>query len=166
MSVPELVTVSVDGREVTVPKGTGLIETAIAAGVEIPVFCYEPRLGPAVGACRMCLVEIEGMPKLQAGCTLTAQDGLAVRTAQTSEKAAEGQEATLEFLLVNHPLDCPVCDKGGECPLQDLTFRWGPGRTRMTFLKRTFDKPIPISPLIALDRERSWRALPYRSRPS
>ena len=154
MSTPELVTVVVDDREVQVAKGTGLVETALAAGIEIPVFCYEPRLGPPVGACRMCLVEIEGNPKLQAGCTLTAQDGLVVRTAQTSAKAAEGQNATLEFILVNHPLDCPVCDKGGECPLQDLTFRYGPGSTRMTFSKLTADKPIPISPHIALDRER------------
>jgi NADH-quinone oxidoreductase subunit G len=150
----ELVRVTVDGREAHVPKGTGLIETAQAAGVEIPVFCYEPRLGPSIGACRMCLVEVEGMPKLQAGCTLTAQDGMVVRTAHTSEKAAEGQQGTLEFILVNHPLDCPVCDKGGECPLQDLTFRYGPGTTRMTFEKTTFEKPIPISPTIALDRER------------
>jgi NADH-quinone oxidoreductase subunit G len=94
------------------------------------------------------------MPKPQAACTLTAQDGMIVHTAQTSEKAAESQHAVLEFILVNHPLDCPVCDKGGECPLQDLTFRYGPGKTRMIFPKRTFDKPIPISPLIALDRER------------
>jgi NADH-quinone oxidoreductase subunit G len=154
MSSPELVTITIDDREVQVPKGTGLVETALAAGIEIPVFCYEPRLGAPIGACRMCLVEIEGMPKLQAGCTLTAQDGMVVRTAQTSDKAAEGQNATLEFILVNHPLDCPVCDKGGECPLQDLTFRYGPGRTRMTFQKLTTDKPIPISPHIALDRER------------
>jgi len=150
----ETVTLTVDDRQVAVAKGTGLVEAAQAAGVEIPVFCYEPRLGPPVGACRMCLVEIEGMPKLQAGCTLTAQDGMVIRTAATSQKAAEGQEATLEFILVNHPLDCPVCDKGGECPLQDLTFRYGPGRTRMSFPKLTFDKPIPVSPLIALDRER------------
>jgi NADH-quinone oxidoreductase subunit G len=154
MSAVELVTVIVDGREAQVPKGTGLVETAATAGVEIPVFCYEPRLGPPVGACRMCLVEVEGMPKLQAGCTLTAQAGMVVLTAATSAKAAEGQNATLEFILVNHPLDCPVCDKGGECPLQDLTFRYGPGNTRMTFPKRTFEKPIPISPTIALDRER------------
>jgi NADH-quinone oxidoreductase subunit G len=139
---------------VHVPKGTGLVETALAAGIEIPVFCYEPRLGPAIGACRMCLVEIEGMPKLQAGCTLTAQDGMVVKTARTSEKAAEGQNATLEFILVNHPLDCPVCDKGGECPLQDLTFRYGPGSTRMRFDKVTLEKPIPISPTISIDRER------------
>ncbi|MGI8422069.1 MAG: 2Fe-2S iron-sulfur cluster-binding protein [Gaiellaceae bacterium] len=150
----ELVKLSFDGHEVEVPKGTGLVESAAAAGVEIPVFCYEPRIGAPVGACRMCLVEVEGMPRLQAGCTLTAQDGMVVHTAQTSGKAAEGQNATLEFILVNHPLDCPVCDKGGECPLQDLTFRYEPGSSRMAFPKRTFDKPIPISPLIALDRER------------
>jgi NADH-quinone oxidoreductase subunit G len=150
----ELVTVTIDDRSVQVPNGLGLIEAGLVAGIEVPVFCYEPRLGAPLGACRMCLVEVEGMPKLQAGCTLTAQDGMVVRTAHTSAKAAEGQDATLEFILVNHPLDCPVCDKGGECPLQDLTFRYGPGRARMTFLKRTFDKPIPISPLIALDRER------------
>src|SRR5437763_4146335 len=149
-----LVTLTIDEREVQVPKGTGMVETAAAAGIEIPVFCYEPRLGPPVGACRMCLVEVEGMPKLQAGCTLTATDGMVVRTAATSPLAADGQSSTLEFILVNHPLDCPVCDKGGECPLQDLTFRYGPGNTRMTFPKRTFEKPIPISPLIALDRER------------
>ena len=148
------VTLTIDDREVSVPAGTGLVETAAAAGIEIPVFCYEPRLGPPVGACRMCLVELEGVPKLQAGCTLTAQPDMIVRTAQTSTKAADGQNGTLEFILVNHPLDCPVCDKGGECPLQDLTFRYGPGSTRMRFPKRTFDKPIPISPLIALDRER------------
>ncbi len=154
MSSSESVTLTIDGRAVHVPKGTGLVESALAAGIEIPVFCYEPRLGPPVGACRMCLVEIEGMPKLQAGCTLTAQDGMVIRTARTSEKAAEGQNGTLELILVNHPLDCPVCDKGGECPLQDLTFRYGPGNTRMTFPKRTFEKPIPVSPAIALDRER------------
>src|SRR5437588_500202 len=156
MSAPahELVGVTVDGRHVEVPKGTGLVETALAAGIEIPVFCYEPRLGAPIGACRMCLVEVEGMPKLQAGCTLTAQDGMVVCTARTSEKAAEGQNATLEFILVNHPLDCPVCDKGGECPLQDLTFRYGPGSTRMRFDKLTLEKPIPISPAISLDRER------------
>jgi NADH-quinone oxidoreductase subunit G len=149
-----MVTVTIDGREIQVPAGTGLVETALQAGIEIPVFCYEPRLGPPVGACRMCLCDVEGMPKPMAACTMTAQDGMVVRTAQTSEKAAESQEAVLEFILVNHPLDCPICDKGGECPLQDLTFRYGPGKTRMIFPKRTFDKPTPISPLIALDRER------------
>ena len=151
----ELVRVTIDERDVHVPKGTGLVETALAAGVEIPVFCYEPRLGEPVGACRMCLVEVEGMPpKPQAACTLTATDGMVVKTARTSQMAAEAQNATLEFILVNHPLDCPVCDKGGECPLQDLTFRYGPGNTRMSFDKVTFEKPIPISPTISLDRER------------
>jgi NADH dehydrogenase/NADH:ubiquinone oxidoreductase subunit G len=155
VSASELVTLTVDGREVSVPKGTGLVEAALAAGVEIPVFCYEPRLGPPVGACRMCLCEITpGPPKPQAACTLTAAEGMVVKTAATSALAADAQNATLEFILVNHPLDCPVCDKGGECPLQDLTFRYGPGNTRMTFPKRTFEKPIPISPTIALDRER------------
>ncbi len=150
----DLVRVKIDERDVHVPKGTGIVETALAAGIEIPVFCYEPRLGAAIGACRMCLVEVEGMPKLQTGCTLTAQDGMVVKTARTSEKSADAQKGTLEFILVNHPLDCPVCDKGGECPLQDLTFRYGPGNTRMTFEKQTFEKPIPISPTISLDRER------------
>lgn len=154
MSAPELVTVTIDGREVQVPRGLGVVEAALEAGIEIPIFCYEPRLGAPIGACRMCLCEVEGMPKPQAACTLTATDGMIVNTAQTSPKAAESQHSVLEFILVNHPLDCPVCDKGGECPLQDLTFRYGPGHTRMTFPKRTFDKPIPISPLIALDRER------------
>ena len=151
---PELATVTVDGRAIQVPKGTGIVETALAVGIEIPVFCYEPRLGEPVGACRMCLCEVEGMPKLQAACTLTAQDGMIVRSALTSDTAAAGQNAVLEFILLNHPLDCPDCDKGGECPLQDHTFRYGPPATRMQFSKRTFDKPIPISPLVALDRER------------
>jgi NADH-quinone oxidoreductase subunit G len=155
MSAPETVKLTIDGIAVDVPKGTGLVEAALAAGIEIPVFCYEPRLGAPIGACRMCLCEITpGPPKPQAACTLQAADGMVVKTALTSELAAEAQNATLEFILVNHPLDCPVCDKGGECPLQDLTFRYGPGNTRMTFPKRTFEKPIPISPLIALDRER------------
>jgi len=155
LNAPQTVKLTIDGIAVEVPKGTGLVEAALAAGIEIPVFCYEPRLGAPVGACRMCLCEITpGPPKPQAACTLQAADGMVVRTALTSPIAAEAQNATLEFILVNHPLDCPVCDKGGECPLQDLTFRYGPGNTRMTFPKRTFDKPIPISPLIALDRER------------
>jgi NADH-quinone oxidoreductase subunit G len=151
----DLVTLSVDGREITVPKGTSLVVAAAEqAGIEIPVFCYEPRLGPPIGACRMCLVEIEGAPKLQAACTLTCTDGMVVKTAGTSEQAKEAQDAVLEFMLLNHPLDCPVCDKGGECPLQDLTFKYGPGTTRMTLPKRTYEKPLPISPAIVLDRER------------
>ena len=172
MTGPELVTLTVDGVEVSVPKGTGLVETALAAGIEIPVFCYEPRLGAPVGACRMCLCEVSpGPPKPQAACTLTAAEGMAVKTALTSEMAAEAQNATLEFILVNHPLDCPVCDKGGECPLQDLTFRYGPGNTRMHFPKRTLREADPdladdrarpralhpLLPLHALLRDRSPR---------
>jgi NADH-quinone oxidoreductase subunit G len=146
------VTLTVNGREVTVAKGLSLVEAAAEAGVEIPVFCYEPRLGAGVGACRMCLCEIEGMPKLQTACTTPAGDGMVVNS--LSDRAREGQDAVLEFLLLNHPLDCPVCDKGGECPLQDLTFRYGPPVTRMVIPKRTLEKPVPISPLIKLDRER------------
>ena len=146
------VTLTVNGREVTVAKGLSLVEAAAEAGIEIPVFCYEPRLGAGVGACRMCLCEIEGMPKLQTACTTPAGDGMVVDS--LSARAREGQDAVLEFLLLNHPLDCPVCDKGGECPLQDLTFRYGPGVTRMRIPKRTLEKPVPISPLIKLDRER------------
>jgi NADH-quinone oxidoreductase subunit G len=146
------ISLAINGRQVTVAKGLSLVEVAAEAGIEVPVFCYEPRLGPAVGACRMCLVEIEGMPKLQTACTTPAADGMVVNS--HSPRAREGQDAVLEFLLLNHPLDCPVCDKGGECPLQDLTFRYGPGVTRMTLPKRTLEKPIPVSPLIKLDRER------------
>ena len=146
------VTLTINGREITVAKGRTLVEAASEAGIEIPVFCYEPRLGAGVGACRMCLCEIEGMPKLQTACTTPAADGMVVNS--HSGRAKEGQDAVLEFLLLNHPLDCPVCDKGGECPLQDLTFRYGPGVTRMTLPKRTHEKPVPISPLIKLDRER------------
>ena len=148
----QTVTLKINGRDVTVPKGLSLVEAAAEAGIEIPVFCYEPRLGAGVGACRMCLCEIEGMPKLQTACTTPAADGMVVDS--HGARAREGQDAVLEFLLLNHPLDCPVCDKGGECPLQDLTFRYGPGVTRMTLPKRTQEKPVPISPLIKLDRER------------
>ncbi len=146
------VTLQINGREVTVPKGLSVVEAAAEAGIEIPVFCYEPRLGAGVGACRMCLCEIEGMPKLQTACTTPAADGMVIDS--HGARAREGQDAVLEFLLLNHPLDCPVCDKGGECPLQDLTFRYGPGVTRMNLPKRTQEKPVPISPLIKLDRER------------
>src|SRR5438270_8571304 len=111
-----LVTLTIDEREVQVPKGTGMVETAAAAGIEIPVFCYEPKLGPPVGACRMCLVEVEGIPKLQTGCSTPVKDGMVVHT--QTQRVKDAQKAVVEFLLVNHPLDCPVCDKGGECPLQ------------------------------------------------
>ena len=146
------VTLVVDGREVTAPEGTMLVDAAKQGDVEIPVFCYEPKLGEPVGACRMCLVEIEGMPKLQTACSTAVRDGMVVYS--QTDRVKEAQNAVVEFLLVNHPLDCPVCDKGGECPLQDIAMGWGPGKSRFTDPKRHFQKPLELSPLIAIDRER------------
>jgi NADH-quinone oxidoreductase subunit G len=146
------VTLVVDGREVTAPEGTMLVDAAKMGDVEIPVFCYEPKLGQPVGACRMCLVEIEGMPKLQTACSTPIRDGMVVYS--QTDRVKEAQNAVVEFLLVNHPLDCPVCDKGGECPLQDIAMGWGPGKSRFTDPKRHFQKPLELSPLIAIDRER------------
>jgi len=147
-----MVTFEIDGREVTAPEGVMLVDGAKRGDVEIPVFCYEPKIGPPVGACRMCLVEIEGIPKLQTACSTPVKDGMVVVT--TSDRVKAAQEAVVEFLLINHPLDCPVCDKGGECPLQDISFGWGAGRSRMIEPKRHFKKPVELSPLIAIDRER------------
>src|SRR5437764_232584 len=154
MPRPELRTVrfTLDGREVTAPEGAMLVDGAKYGDVEIPVFCYEPKLGQPVGACRMCLVEIEGMPKLQTACSTPVKDGMVVTT--TSDRVKQAQNAIVEFLLVNHPLDCPVCDKGGECPLQDISFGWGAGRSRFIEPKRHFKKPVELSPLVAIDRER------------
>jgi len=149
---PKLVTFEIDGREVSAPEGISLVDGAKYGDVEIPYFCYEPKLGPPVGACRMCLVEIEGMPKLQTACSTVVKEGMVVIT--TSDRVKHAQNAIVEFLLVNHPLDCPVCDKGGECPLQDISFGWGPGRSRFIEPKRHFEKPLEISPLVAIDRER------------
>ncbi len=151
--VLEMVTFTLDGREVTAPQNAMLVDAALQYGdVEIPVFCYEPKIGPPVGACRMCLVEVEGVPKLQAGCATPVKDGMVVHT--NTPRVKEAQEAVLEFLLINHPLDCPVCDKGGECPLQDKSFGWGGGISRFVEPKRHFEKPLALSPLIAIDRER------------
>ena len=149
---PQGITLVVDGVEVEANEGAMLVDAAKHGDVEIPVFCYEPKLGDPVGACRMCLVEIEGIPKLQTACSTPVRDGMVVYT--QTERVKEAQSAVVEFLLVNHPLDCPVCDKGGECPLQDITMGWGPGRSRVTDPKRHFQKPIPLSPLIRIDRER------------
>ncbi|MGD1051836.1 MAG: NADH-quinone oxidoreductase subunit NuoG [Solirubrobacteraceae bacterium] len=147
-----MITLSIDGREVQAPENAMLADAAKLADVEIPVFCYEPKLGSPVGACRMCLVEIEGIPKLQTACSTAVKDGMVVHT--RSERAVVAQQAVVEFLLINHPLDCPVCDKGGECPLQDITFGWGGGHSRFIEPKRHFRKPLELSPLIAIDRER------------
>src|ERR687893_91885 len=148
----KFVTFEIDGREVSAPEGAMLVDGAKYGDVEIPVFCYEPKLGAPVGACRMCLVEIEGIPKLQTACSTAVKDGMVVHT--QTDRVQEAQRAVVEFLLVNHPLDCPVCDKGGECPLQDITFGWGAGTSRFIEPKRHFKKPLELSPLIAIDRER------------
>ena len=146
------ITFEIDGREVRAEEGTMLVDAAKHGDVEIPYFCYEPKLGQPVGACRMCLVEIEGIPKLQTSCSTPVRDGMVVNT--TSDRVKHAQNAVVEFLLVNHPLDCPVCDKGGECPLQDISYGWGAGRSRYIEPKRHFKKPLELSPLIAIDRER------------
>src|SRR5580765_2298038 len=147
----ETVTLTIDGRPVTVEKGKTVLQAAVESGISIPYYCYHPGIG-IDGSCRVCIVKIEKMPKLQTSCSTVCTQGMVVST--RTPDVVEARAGVFEFLLVNHPLDCPVCDKGGECPLQDLTFRYGPGATRMTFPKRTFEKPIPISPTIALDRER------------
>jgi NADH-quinone oxidoreductase subunit G len=149
---PRMVTLTVDGLEVSAPENSMLVDAAKHGDVEIPVFCYEPKLGAPVGACRMCLVEVEGIPKLQTGCSTPVKDGMVVHT--QTDRVKQAQEAVVEFLLVNHPLDCPVCDKGGECPLQDISFGWGGGRSRFIEPKRHFQKPLALSPLVAIDRER------------
>jgi NADH-quinone oxidoreductase subunit G len=143
---------TIDGREIQATEGAMLVDAAKFGDVEIPYFCYEPKLGNPVGACRMCLVEIEGIPKLQTSCSTPVKDGMVVHT--QTDRVRHAQNAIVEFLLVNHPLDCPVCDKGGECPLQDITFGWGLGRSRFIEPKRHFEKPLALSPLVAIDRER------------
>ncbi len=148
----DAVTFEIDGRTLTVPKGTLLVEAAKLLDIEIPIFCYEPRLGPPIGACRMCLVEIEGSRGLQTGCSTVATPDMVVYT--QTQQVKDAQDGVLELLLANHPLDCPVCDKGGECPLQDRTFEFGPGETRFVEPKRHFPKPLDLSPLVAIDRER------------
>jgi NADH-quinone oxidoreductase subunit G len=145
------VQIVIDGQTLTVDEGKLLIEAAIENGIYIPHFCWHPRLRP-VAMCRMCLVEIEGVRGLPPACTTKVQDGMQVKT--RSELVRSVQQSVLEFLLINHPLDCPVCDKGGECPLQDQTIAFGPGESRYIEEKRHFEKPIPISDLILLDRER------------
>ncbi|HTZ87743.1 MAG TPA: molybdopterin-dependent oxidoreductase [Solirubrobacteraceae bacterium] len=149
---PNTITFTIDGREVQAPENSMLVDAAKHGDVEIPVFCYEPKLGNPVGACRMCLVEIEGIGKLQTGCSTPVKDGMVVNT--QSDRVKEAQRSVVEFLLINHPLDCPVCDKGGECPLQDITFGWGGGISRFIEPKRHFVKPLELSPKIAIDRER------------
>lgn len=155
----ELVTLTIDDVEVSVPKGTLVIRAAELIGTEIPRFCDHPLLDP-VGACRQCLVEItdagngRGFPKPQASCTIEVAAGMVVKTQVTSPVAEKAQRGNMEFLLINHPLDCPVCDKGGECPLQNQAMTHGQGESRFTEVKRTFPKPIKVSEQVLLDRER------------
>ena len=156
--VPEgYVKLTIDGDEVIAPKGELIIRTAERLGIVIPRFCDHPLLDPA-GACRQCLVEVEmggrPMPKPQASCTMTVADGMVVRTQRTSPVADKAQQGVMELLLINHPLDCPICDKGGECPLQNQAMAHGRPESRFVDQKRTFPKPIAISTQVLLDRER------------
>ncbi|MEV5509803.1 NADH-quinone oxidoreductase subunit G [Streptomyces orinoci] len=149
----DLVSVTIDGIELSVPKGTLVIRAAELVGIEIPRFCDHPLLDP-VGACRQCIVEVEGQRKPMASCTITCTDGMVVKTQLTSPVAEKAQRGVMELLLINHPLDCPVCDKGGECPLQNQAMTAGQADSRFEGRKRTYAKPLPISPQVLLDRER------------
>ncbi|HEY3712976.1 MAG TPA: 2Fe-2S iron-sulfur cluster-binding protein, partial [Jatrophihabitantaceae bacterium] len=155
----DLVTVTIDGFEISVPKGTLLIRAAEQLGLQIPRFCDHPLLEPA-GACRQCLVEVtdmgngRGMPKPAASCTTTVMPGMVIKTQLTSPVADKAQQGVMEMLLINHPLDCPICDKGGECPLQNQAMSNGRAETRFHDIKRTFPKPIAVSSNVLLYRER------------
>ena len=148
----EFVHLTIDDIPVAVPAGTLVWAAAQQAGIEIPIYCYHPKM-PPLGACRMCFVEIEKLPKPpQTACTTPVSEGMIVHT--KTERVLKARRGTLEFLLINHPLDCPICDKGGECDLQDFTLRHGPGGTRFDQPKRHYLKPIPVSDRVMLDRER------------
>ena len=155
--IVDMITVVIDGFEVSVPKGTLVIRAAEQLGIQIPRFCDHPLLDP-VGACRQCLVDIEingrAFPKPQASCTIPVEPGMIVKTQLTSQVADKAQKGVMELLLINHPLDCPVCDKGGECPLQNQAMSNGQEQSRFQGVKRTFEKPINISSQVLLDRER------------
>ena len=154
-------TVTVNGHSVETEPGRTLIDVAEEMGIFVPRFCYHPGM-KSVAVCRMCLVAVEGQNKLLPACATPVQDGMVVNT--VDEQAVDAQKGMLEFLLINHPLDCPVCDRGGECPLQDQTYRHGPGSTRYIEPKRTYEKPIEISNLVVLDRERCvlcWRCVRF-----
>ena len=148
-----MVNLVIDDVEMSVPKGTLVIRAAELLGVQIPRFCDHPLLDP-VGACRQCLVEVEGQRKPMASCTTTVSEGMVVHTQYTSDAADKAQHGVMELLLINHPLDCPVCDKGGECPLQNQAMSNGRVETRFSDIKRTFPKPINLSSQVLLDRER------------
>ncbi|MFI5807935.1 NADH-quinone oxidoreductase subunit G [Streptomyces sp. NPDC051561] len=149
----DLVSLTIDGIDISVPKGTLVIRAAELLGIEIPRFCDHPLLDPA-GACRQCIVEVEGQRKPMASCTITCTDGMVVKSQLTSPVADKAQRGVMELLLINHPLDCPVCDKGGECPLQNQAMSHGDADSRFDGKKRTYEKPVPISTQVLLDRER------------
>ena len=150
------ITVTINGRELSVEKGKTVLQAALENGIELPYYCYHPGLG-VDGSCRVCIVKIEKMPKLQTSCSTVCTDGMVVHT-QTPD-VVEARAGVFEFLLINHPLDCPVCDKGGECPLQDFSYKFGPDRSRMEFPRRTFDgegveADIDFGPTLMLNRNR------------
>ncbi len=152
----DTVTLTIDGRQVTVAKGRSVLEAAIEAGTKVPYYCYHPALG-VDGSCRVCLVKIEKMPKLQVSCSVIATDGMVVQTA--TQEVEDARAGVFEFLLLNHPLDCPVCDKGGECPLQDFSYAFGRDDSRMEFPRRTFDgdgvkADVDFGPTLMLNRNR------------
>src|SRR5512146_3251323 len=132
----ETVTLTIDGRQITVEKGRTVLQAAIDNGIQIPFYCYHPALG-VDGSCRVCIVRVEKMPKLQTSCSSICTDGMIVHT--NTPEVVEARASVFEFLLINHPLDCPVCDKGGECPLQDFSYAFGPYLSRMEFPRRVFD---------------------------
>ena len=150
------VTLTIDGKQVSVPKGTTVLQAAIQSGIQVPYYCYHPGLG-IDGSCRVCIVKIEKMPKLQTSCSTPCADGMVVTT--NSEDVEAARASVFEFLLINHPLDCPVCDKGGECPLQDFSYTFGPERSRMEFPRREFDgngvrADVDFGPTLMLNRNR------------
>ena len=154
--VMETVTLTIDGRPVTVEKGKTVLQAAIESGIKIPYYCYHPGLG-IDGSCRVCIVKIEKMPKLQTSCSTPVAEGMVVST-QTPD-VVEARASVFEFLLINHPLDCPVCDKGGECPLQDFSYSFGPNESRMEFPRRVFDgegvrADVDFGPTLMLNRNR------------
>jgi NADH-quinone oxidoreductase subunit G len=152
----DLVTLTIDGRQLSVPKGTSVLRAAIEAGIQVPYYCYHPGLG-IDASCRVCLVKIEKMPKLQTSCSTPVAEGMVVHT--QDQEAVDGRKGVFEFLLINHPLDCPVCDKGGECPLQDFSYAFGNDESRMDFPRRTFDgegvkADVDFGPTLMLNRNR------------
>jgi NADH-quinone oxidoreductase subunit G len=152
----DTVTLTIDGRSVTVPKGSTVLQAAIESGIKIPYYCYHPGLG-IDGSCRVCIVKIEKMPKLQTSCSTTVTEGMVVST--NTPDVVEARASVFEFLLINHPLDCPVCDKGGECPLQDFSYSFGPNESRMEFPRRVFDgegvrADVDFGPTLMLNRNR------------